>query len=128
VSAGAYRVSVIGERETAARFKALGLRARDLSHAFAEIAGDVRNDARGLSPKVTGRLAADVRPGAAKTKATVYVGRASLPYAGPINYGWPRRNIAASRFMNRAADDKADDAAETINREMRRLIDVTGLG
>jgi hypothetical protein len=126
--AGGVRIQVTGAEQVAAQFKALGLKSGDLSRAFAEIGDRVAHDATVLAPKETGRLAGDVRAGKAKTRATISVGRRSVPYAGPINYGWPRRNIAPTRFMNRAADDKADYSADRIVREMERLIRQVGLG
>ena len=122
-----YKVKVTGDEQVRAQFKALGFKARDLERAFAQIGSEVVSDARALAPKVTGRLAADIRANRAKTRASISVGRASVPYAGPVNYGWPRRNIAPSMFMNRAADDKADSAAVQLAREMQRLIDSVGL-
>ena len=121
-----YRVT--GDREAAAKFKALGFKVSDLSAVFGRIAEEVASDARGTAPRRSGRLAGDVRPGRGKTRATVIVGRASVPYAGPINYGWPSRHIAANLFMNRAADDKADSSAEAIAAEMKRMISSSGLG
>lgn len=123
-----YKVVVVGDRETRLAFKRLGLKARDLSDAFGRIAADAASDARMLAPKVSGRLAADVRPSKAKTKAVVMVGRVSVPYAGVQEFGWPRRNIAAQPFMRPAADSKAESAAEEINREMKKQIRSVGLG
>jgi hypothetical protein len=122
-----YKVKVTGDREVAAQFRALGFKARDLSRVFTQIGSEVARDARGLAPKDSGRLAVDVRVGAARTRASIAVGRGSVPYAGPINYGWRKRNIEPSLFMNRAADSKADSAADQLAREMQRLIDSVGL-
>lgn len=122
-----YRVKVVGDRAVAAQFKALGFKARDLERAFAEIGKDVAHDAHSLAPKVSGALAGDVRPTAAKTRASIAVGRVAVPYAGPINYGWRARNISPSRFMQRAADTKADSSAVVIAREMQRVIRAAGL-
>lgn len=122
-----YRVKVTGDKEVMGQFKALGFKTRDLERAFHQIAGEVARDAERTAPKVSGRLAGDVRPSSAKTKASVMVGRASVPYAGPINYGWRRRNIEPTLFMNKAADSKADSAAVTIAREIDRLIRSVGL-
>lgn len=124
---GGIKYRVVGDREAAAKFKALGFKARDLERAFRAIGGEVKRDATNLAPKVSGLLAGNVRAGAAKTKATVYVGGARVPYAGPINFGWPARNIEAALFMQGAADNKADRAAETITNEINHLIRSVGL-
>jgi hypothetical protein len=81
---------------------ALGVDIEDLKDAFARIAGEGARIAAGFAPVRTGRLAGSIRGNRSKSKATITAGRAAVPYAGAINYGWPRRNIAASRFMQRA--------------------------
>lgn len=123
-----YRIRVSGDRETALAFRRLGLKSRDLERAFHEIANEVVHDAQGMAPKVTGRLAGDIRASSAKTKAAAFVGRVSVPYGGVQEYGWRRRNIAAQPFMRPAADSKADSSAVTIAREMQRIIYSVGLG
>ena len=50
----------------------------------------------------------------AKARAVVTAGRAATPYAGVQNYGWRRRNITPSYFLNRAADTKGEEAADLI--------------
>jgi hypothetical protein len=122
------RVEVTGVNEMVRDFKRLGLKTRDLSRAFDAIAAEIVTDAKSMAPKVTGRLAGDVRAGRAKTKASVSVGRKSVPYAGPINYGWRRRNIEPTMFLNRAADQNANSAVTALRLEMQRQINSVGLG
>lgn len=123
-----FKVKVSGDEAAARKFRALGFKTRDLEPAFRTIGKTVEHDASTLAPKVTGTLAGNVRAGSAKTKASVAVGsKARVPYAGPINFGWPRRNISPSLFMQEAADTKADYAAEQITREIKRLIRNVGL-
>lgn len=122
-----YRVTVVGDRETNLAFKKLGLKASDLSAVFGRIANDVANDGRVMVPKRSGVLAASIKAGRAKTRATVSAGGRAAPYAGPIEYGWVRHGITAQPFLRPAADTKADSSAEQIAREMRRLIDQCGL-
>lgn len=121
-----YKVKVTGVPEVTRQFKSLGFKSGDLSGVFARIGGEVASDAKSMAPRRTGRLAGDIRAGTAKTRATIAVGRSSVPYAGPINYGWRRRGIEPSLFMNHAADSKTDSAADQITREMKRLINSAG--
>lgn len=75
-----------------------------LKAAHASVAGVVAARAKPTAPVgVTGRLSASVRPGATKTAAVVRAGRSTVPYAGVIHYGWPRRNIKAQPFLSDAA-------------------------
>lgn len=74
----------------------------DLKDGFAGIAARGAQLAATLAPHRSGRLAGSVRGNRAKGKAVVTAGRATVPYAAPINYGWRRRSIAPDRFLQRA--------------------------
>lgn len=77
------------------------------------------------APKRTGALARDVRGLATQNRARVAVGRSALPYAAPIHWGWPARNIARNTFLNRAADigrPLVEDAYErTVSRSLHAV-------
>lgn len=119
------RIVVTGADEVARRFGAFGRRADDLTTPFLTVANQIGADARALVPRVTGRLGAGIRASATRHGGGVTV---AVPYAGPINYGWPRRGIAASLFLQRAADTKGERAAEQIADELQRQINSSGLG
>ena len=72
----------------------------DLSAVNRDVAGVVAKAAR--PPRRTGRLAGSIRPLGTATEAAV---TSALPYAGVIENGWPRRNIRASHFLQRAFAD-----------------------
>lgn len=67
----------------------------------AKIAADAVNAPRGPS----GRLASSVRSSGTKTAGILRAGRASVPYAGPIHWGWPRRGIRANPFLSEGAQN-----------------------
>lgn len=81
--------------EGGARFRATirradeGIESKAPARKAARIAGQA---ARIAAPRRTGRLARSIT-----VKNTTV--RANAVYAGPINYGWPRRNIKAQPFM-----------------------------
>lgn len=68
------------------------------------VAEPVAARAKRIGPRRTGRLVGSVRPLATQRNARVAVGRKSIPYAGPIYWGWPARNIAPNKFVDRAAE------------------------
>ena len=82
--------------------QALGVEIDDLKDVFQSIAVEAAAVIRPGIPVRSGRLSGTLRPNRAKSRATVTAGRASAPYAGAINYGWPARGIAGSSFMQRA--------------------------
>src|SRR4051812_26718726 len=80
----------------------LGLEVDDLKDAFADIAAAGARQVALYAPKLDGTLAGDVRGNRARSKSVVTAGRVSVPYAGPINYGWAAHNISPSGFMQKA--------------------------
>lgn len=108
-------VRVDGLRQVQRSLERLGVEAADMRDAMQRIGALVAGTARTLVPRRRGRLAATIRPGRAKGKATVRAGSAAVPYAGPIHWGWPARNIAAQPFLV--------DALERDRRRVRRMLD-----
>ena len=100
---GGFKVS--GLNQVVRQLQEIGVEVEDLKGAFSNIAEMGARHAARFAPKRSGRLAGDIRGNRAKSKAVVTAGRKSVPYAGPINYGWAKRNIEPSGFMQRA--DKA---------------------
>lgn len=120
-------VRVTGLSSVVRGLQAMGLEVDDLKDAFAKIADEGAQKAAGYAPKRTGRLAADIRGNRAKSKAVVTAGRSSVPYAGVINYGWRRRNIAASGFLQRADEAMQPVALRRLEDEINQAIRRRGL-
>ena len=102
-AAGAVRID--GLRRLRRDFKALVGDLADFKAANAKALAVVVPAAAARAPRRTGRLAASVRGNRAANRATVLAGGATLPYVGPIHWGWPARKIEAQPF---AADAAAD--------------------
>lgn len=75
----------------------------DLKDANAAAAAVVVGAAAAMAPRRSGRLAASIRGSRAAGRARVLAGRASVPYAAPIHWGWPARRIGAQPFLTDAA-------------------------
>ena len=105
-----------GIRDLVRDLQRLGLTVDDLKGAFGAIAAKGAKTAESLAPKRSGALAASVRGNRAKNKAIVTAGRARVPYAGPINYGWPARRIQPSLFMQRADERMQPIALQQLER------------
>jgi hypothetical protein len=75
----------------------------DLKDANARAAAIVVSAAAGMAPRRSGALAGSIRGTRAVGRARVQAGRASVPYAAPIHWGWPARHIAANPFLSDAA-------------------------
>lgn len=109
------------------QLKALGLEIDDLKDAFSTIASQGAQLAAHFAPKRTGRLAGDIRGNRAQSKAVVTAGRVSVPYAGPINYGWAARNIEPALFMQQASDVMEPVALHELDNEITKQIKKRGL-
>ncbi len=125
MAGGGYRVD--GLARTLRQLKALGLEVDDLKAAFAAIAQEAADAITGRVPRKTGRLAGTVRGNRAQSKAVVRAGRAAVPYAGPINYGWPKRGIAPALFMQQGEQDYTPQAVTRLEEELETQIRRKGL-
>lgn len=93
---------ITGLREVVRGLEKLGVEVDDLKDAFSSIAAEGARLAAGFASVKSGRLVGSVRGNRAKARAVIAAGRSSVPYAGPQNYGWARRNIKAQGFMQQA--------------------------
>ena len=120
-------VRVTGINEVVVALGSLALYAEDQKDSFGEIARQGAVLASRYAPKVSGRLAADVRGNRAKSKAVIAAGRTTVPYAGPINYGWARRGISPSLFMQRADTELQPYALRRLEQDLNSKIRSKGL-
>lgn len=103
-------VYVDGLNETVRGLERAGVDVNDLKDVFAPIAAEAADVAQGFTPVHTGALRATVRGNRAKNKAVVTFGKARVPYAGPILYGWKKRGISPS-YTVRRTDNVMDNKA-----------------
>lgn len=75
----------------------------DMADVNAAVAGIIVRAQAARAPRRTGALAASPRPSRAKGRARVLAGGARVPYAGPIHWGWPARNISPQPWLSETA-------------------------
>lgn len=114
-------LQVDGLREVAAALSAMGLEVEDPRNAMAQVAVEGAAAVAANAPRLSGALAANATPSTSKARAVVTM---TLPYAGVQNYGWPRRNIVATGFLQ-AGDAQVRPRAlqlleQDINDKIRR--------
>ncbi len=110
--AGKPAVTVSGAAEFRAKLTQMGIDLHDFKTINKLLASNVADEARSRAPVLTGTLRDDIRGGGTKTRAYVSVGRKRIPYAGPIHFGWPARNIEANPFLYEAMDSRADEVRD----------------
>jgi hypothetical protein len=103
--------------------KAAGVDVADLKAAHAQIAQLVVTRALPNAPRRTGALAASVRGSGQAGAAVVRAGRAAVPYANPIHWGWPSRHIKAQPFLYDAIADSADAIEGQYLAHLQTIID-----
>lgn len=102
-----------------------------------KVAEPVESEAKSRVPRRSGRLAGSIRRAKGSTKAaTVRAGRASVPYAGPIHFGWPNRRVVwgkqtdgpvpirAQPFLTDALDAKREVVFDMYEDELDKFIGV----
>lgn len=94
-------VYISGLREITRAMEKAGVDVEELKDVMGRIATRATNVMQPYIPSKTGALRASARGNRAKGKAVVTIGKARTPYAAPIQWGWPRRNIKPARFVER---------------------------
>jgi hypothetical protein len=87
------RVEVEGRRELVRTMRAAGIDLGDLTKANRDAAAVVAPESAARTPRRTGRLAGTVKAAGTRSAALVRVGSRTVPYAGPIVFGWAAHNI-----------------------------------
>lgn len=80
--------------------------------------GTVLPAAKQQAPRRTGRLADSLK---VSVRATSVAIRSPLPYAQPIHWGWPRRNIRANPFIERAIEEKGEALVDALGDGIEEL-------
>lgn len=94
-------VHIQGLRETTRAFERAGVDVEELKDVMGHIASEATDTMQGFMPRRSGALIGSTRGNRAKGKAVVTFGKARVPYAGPIAYGWSRRHIRPGTFIAR---------------------------
>jgi hypothetical protein len=122
------KTEILGLREVQRDLNKLGDDTKnEMKDTHKEAAEVVVMGAKRLVPYRTGALAASIRALATKSSGRVRAGSASVPYAGPIHFGWPARAITPNPFIYDALDDRRDDIRELYEERIDELIRNYGL-
>lgn len=122
---GKGKLEIEGLREVVRDLRALGNDSReDMKETHRKAGEIVAAAAKPLAPVRTGALSATITSSPTKYQGRVRIGRgASVPYAGPIHFGWPARRIAPQPFVYDALDGRRDEVKETYEKRMSELIE-----
>lgn len=103
---------------------------KEIGRAFKRAADKVAQDARRRVPKRSGKLAGSIRPFGTQKKAGVRMGRSSVPYAGPIEFGgYPasRPFVPKGRYIYPSFKESMPVVQRDLAKELEGLIKRAGL-
>lgn len=115
-------IQVTGAKELRKALSRMGADLRDFTKVNRAVAEMVASLARQKAPVRTGRLQRTIRAGATTRRGTVSAGRTSVPYAGPIHFGWPSRNIEPQPFIYTALDSRRDEVLADYRARVDELV------
>jgi HK97 gp10 family phage protein len=125
---GAGAVKIEGLREVN---KALRDLSDDLKNSMKEThlaaAKTIVPEAMRLAPVRSGALARSLRATATRTGGRVRAGGSTVPYAGPIHFGWPARRIKPQPFVYEALDPRRDEVIDVYVKRLNELIEHYGI-
>lgn len=116
-------VEIKGSAQLARTLRKAGADAKDLRAVNRKAAEVVVPAGRGLVPVKSGKLSASIRAGATQKAGVIRAGKASVPYAGPIHWGWPGHHIKPHTFLVDAAKSTEPTWVELYNEEITRIIE-----
>jgi hypothetical protein len=116
-------IRVEGLDELVRTMKRAGADIEELKDAHWRAANIVASRAQDLVPRRSGNLAGSIRPARQVRRARVQAGRASVPYAGPIHWGWAVRHIQPSLFMSRAAQQTEAEWTKAYFEDVQTALD-----
>lgn len=95
---------------------------KQLRLANKEAAQVVADQAKVEVPRRSGRLARSIGAQASQTSAFVKAGTPSrVPYAGPIHFGWPQRNIRPQPFLYEAMDKRIGEVRRAYEKNLGKI-------
>lgn len=94
----------------------------ELKRANREAAEVVAYEAQTIVPVKSGRLLESIRASGTQAAGIVRAGRGSLPYAGPIHFGWPAHGIEPNPYLYDAADNRVDEVLSQYEHAIERVL------
>lgn len=117
-------IALVGGRKLRQTLKAAGVDVHKLTGANKEAATIAAGATKSTVPRRSGDLARTIRAGATTRAGVVRVGNnKTVPYANPIEWGWPRRGITASHFAANAAKRSEPVWTDVYTRRVHDILD-----
>lgn len=117
------KIEITGLKEAQKALRTLSKESRDKMKETHRKAGQIIVDAATpLVPRETGALLASIKSAPLQRQGRVRLGSAALPYAGPIHFGWPARNIKPNPFIYEVLDGRRAEVSRLYEDRINQLI------
>ncbi|WEV67969.1 HK97 gp10 family phage protein [Bifidobacterium sp. ESL0769] len=116
-------IEIKGASQLARTLRKAGADAKDLKDVNRKAADVVVPVAKGGVPVRSHRLENSIRSGATQKAGVIRAGRKSVPYAGPIHWGWPGHHIKPHTFLTDAAKSTEPEWTELYEQEIKKIIE-----
>lgn len=91
---------IVGQRRFVQTMRKAGADLDELKAVNRQAAQIALPAVTGRTPVRTGKLKRSIRVGATRRAGVIRAGGKAVPYAGPLNYGWPAHHITPRLFVN----------------------------
>lgn len=98
---------------------------QEMKKIHLDLAREVLQLAEPKVPVRTGALKASLRAAGTVRDAIGRVGKASVPYAAPVHWGWAARGIKPRPFLTDAAEALERDIVDRYDRQVAEMLDRT---
>lgn len=125
---GGGRLEIEGLKEVLYDLRALGDATKnDMKETHRRAGEIVIEGAKRYVPVRTGNLLNSLRSNPTQRMGRVRIGSASVPYAGPIHFGWPARAIKPQPFIYDVLDERRGEVANLYAKRIDELIKIHNL-
>jgi hypothetical protein len=119
---------VEGLRDLVSALQKAGADLADVKDLMGSIADKAKGYAASAVPVRTGALKRTLKASRAKNYASVSAGNnRKVPYAKPINFGWVKRHIKASNFMQKADQRLRKELPTMLEAGVNKILTERGL-
>lgn len=95
----------------------------EMKQIHLDLAREVVEKARRNVPVKSGRLRDSLRPSGTVRDAVGRAGKASVPYAPIVHWGWPARGIPSRPFLREAAEAIERDITDRYDAQVEQMLD-----
>jgi hypothetical protein len=87
-----------------------------------ELSINLAQKASAIAPRLTGALASSIVGNGSSERAQIVAGSSAVPYAGVIEYGWPKKNIQAQPYLRTAVNNNMGYIVQKYEESIKNIV------